>query len=183
MNANSNHASDGDRSPVAAAPIRSLLMTDSPSLIADHCPPRPLATGRWLLTHFLVFALIRLASAVHGFGAEPVRSLKPVVTTNYGLVTKNMALTTNGLSLARKSSNLPSLSWVPPEDGFDWIQLRSGEWLKGRIKAMQERKLEFDSEELNDLTFDWKDIRQVRSPRILDVLFVGGEQVSGPVTV
>src|SRR5437867_1784484 len=194
MNANSIHASDADRSPVAAPIIRSLLKTDSPSLIVDRCPPRPLATGRWLRTHFLVFALIRLASAVHGFGAEPVRSLKPVVTTNYVLVTNivvvtnylvttNMALTTNGLSSARKSSNLPPLSWAPPEDGFDWIQLRSGEWLKGRIKAMQERKLEFDSEELNELTFDWKDIRQVRSPRILDVLFVGGEVVSGPVTV
>ena len=42
---------------------------------------------------------------------------------------------------------------------FDWIQLRSGEWLKGQFKVMQDRKLEFDSEELKDLTFDWKDIR------------------------
>jgi putative salt-induced outer membrane protein YdiY len=75
------------------------------------------------------------------------------------------------------------LSWVPPDDSFDWIQLRSGEWLKGQFKAMQDRKLEFDSEELNDLTFDWKDIRQVRSHRIHDVLFVNGEKLSGPVTI
>jgi len=36
---------------------------------------------------------------------------------------------------------------------------------------------------LNDLTFDWKDIRQVRSPRTLDVLFVDGAKLSGPVII
>ncbi|HOK71968.1 MAG TPA: hypothetical protein PLM83_10980, partial [Bacillota bacterium] len=40
----------------------------------------------------------------------------------------------------------------PPPDDFDWIQLKSGEWLKGRIKALQEDKLEFDSEELERQT-------------------------------
>jgi len=78
---------------------------------------------------------------------------------------------------------LPDLSWVPPENRVDWIQLKSGEWLKGRIKAMQERRLEFDSEKLDGLTFDWKDVRQVRSPRFLDVLFVDGERISGPVRI
>jgi putative salt-induced outer membrane protein YdiY len=87
------------------------------------------------------------------------------------------------LAAGRTNSLLPDLSWVPPVDGFDWIQLKSGEWLKGRIKAMQERQLEFDSEELNDLTFDWKDIRQVRSSRTLDLLFVDGRTMSGPVTI
>ncbi len=48
---------------------------------------------------------------------------------------------------------------------------------------MQQRQIEFDSEELNDLTFDWKDIRQVRSARTLDLLFVDGRKMSGPVTV
>ena len=85
--------------------------------------------------------------------------------------------------VALTNSALPHLSWVPPEDRFDWIQLKSGEWLKGRIKAMQDRELEFDSEELDELTFDWKDIRQLRSPRWLDVLFVDGELVSGPVMI
>ena len=84
---------------------------------------------------------------------------------------------------ALTNSALPHLSWVPPEDRFDWIQLKSGEWLKGRIKAMQDRELEFDSEELDNLTFDWRDIRQLRSPQSLDVLFIDGEVVSGPVTI
>ena len=114
-----------------------------------------------------------------------------VTVTNY-IVTTNTVIATNGpvaeakrrwWRKARVSVPPPELSWVPPADPFDWIQLKSGEWLKGRLQALQERQLEFDSEELKDQTFDWKDIRQVRSPRTLDVLFVDGNKVSGPVTV
>jgi hypothetical protein len=80
-------------------------------------------------------------------------------------------------------SELPDLNWVPPLDSFDWVQLKSGEWLKGRIKAMQDRTMEFDSEELNLLTFDWRDIRQVRSHHLMDVLLVDGQRLSGPVVI
>jgi len=51
----------------------------------------------------------------------------------------------------------------PRTDGFDWIMLNSGEWLKGRLKAMQDKKLEFDSEELDLQTFDWEDVYEVRT--------------------
>ena len=127
------------------------------------------------------------------FAATPVLATNFVVVTNIVLVTNYVqipipaASITNNLSTLNSqfstNSLLPDLSWVPPEDGFDWIQLKSGEWLKGQLKAMQQRQIEFDSEELNDLTFDWKDIRQVRSDRTLDLLFVDGRKMSGPVTV
>ena len=103
-----------------------------------------------------------------------------VVVTNY-VVTSNLVINANHLAATRTNSALPDLTWVPPEDSYDWIQLKSGEWLKGRLKAVQERKLEFVSEELDDLTFDWKDIRQLRSHRTLDVLLVNGEKLSGTV--
>jgi len=142
----------------------------------------------------LAFTLAGIAAAARGFGAEPVRSFQPVVVTNYVLVTNmvvvtnyvmtpNAVVSTNGQTAGRTNSLLPDLSWVPPADSFDWIQLNTGEWLKGRIKAMQDRQLEFFSEKLSDMTFDWKDIRQVRSPRTIDVLFVDGKRVSGSVTV
>ena len=105
-----------------------------------------------------------------------------VVVTNYVITTK-IVLSTNTLAPGRTNSALPDLSWVPPEDSFDWIQLKSGEWLKGRIKAMQERKLEFDSEELKLLTFDWKDIRQVRSPHVNDLLYGKKQEASGPISI
>ena len=118
-------------------------------------------------------ALIGLVLAVQGCGAQRISS-QPLVTD---------ADSAGKAKAAAAGSSVPDLSWVPPDDNFDWIQLKSGEWLKGRLKAMQERQIEFESEKLKHLTFDWKDIRQLRSPRILAVLFVDKTQVSGPVTV
>jgi putative salt-induced outer membrane protein YdiY len=146
----------------------------------------------------LAFALAWLAAALQGFGAEPVNSLTPPAATHYVLVTNvvvvtvtnyvittNAVVSTNAFSAGRgaPTSALPNLNWVPPLDSFDWIQLNTGEWLKGRVKAMQDRQIEFFSEKLSDMTFDWKDIRQVRSPRTIDVLFVDGQKVSGSVMV
>jgi hypothetical protein len=120
-----------------------------------------------------------------------------VTVTNY-VVTTNVVITPNAAPAparkswklpwwkklqTRKLATLPDLSWVPPLDGFDWIQLKSGEWLKGELRAMQDRKLDFTSKELKDQTFDWKDIRQVRSPRTMDALFLKGDKVSGTVTI
>lgn len=71
----------------------------------------------------------------------------------------------------------------PRSDVFDWIQLKSGEWLAGKIKSMQEEKLEFDSEELNLLTFDWKDIRTVHSSRLVSVRIENSKPVDGSLFV
>lgn len=83
--------------------------------------------------------------------------------------------------------SLAADDWRPPpptgNDGFDWIELKSGEWLKGKIKSLQDEKLEFDSEELDLHTFDWKDIRTLRSPRLLSVGFEKGKPVDGSLLV
>lgn len=166
----------------------------------------PLFPRHWLLVRWALCvgpawtsvraatSLILTAAAISSFAADIPNSLQPVVITNYVVVT-NIVVVTNYVTLStvaanaasyaadRATSALPDLSWVPPTDSFDWIQLKSGEWLKGRLKAMQERKLEFYSEELKDQAFDWKDVRQVRSSRTIDVLFLKGEKVSGPVTI
>ena len=116
-------------------------------------------------------------------GGESAISPRAVITTNYVIVT-NVVLVTNYVNVDVQVPNSAlNLDWSPADDGFDWIQLKTGEWLKGRIKAMQERRMEFFSEKLGDQSFAWKDIRQVRSPRTLDVLFVDGKKVSGPVSI
>jgi Protein of unknown function, DUF481 len=52
---------------------------------------------------------------------------------------------------------------------FDWIRLPSDEWLKGEIISMYNGKLEFDSDELGVHTWDFADIKEVRSSRVLQV--------------
>lgn len=59
----------------------------------------------------------------------------------------------------------------PASDSFDWIQLKSGEWLKGTVKSLQDDKLEFDSEEMEIHNFNWKDIRILRTPRVKSLRF------------
>jgi putative salt-induced outer membrane protein YdiY len=150
--------------------------------------------GRTILLHWMAPMLFWLAATLSCPASDPAIRLRPVLTTNYVVIT-NIVIVTNYVPVtadhpapdpttSSPTSPPPTgLDWAPPPDDFDWIQLKSGEWLKGRLKAMQERKLEFDSEKLDDLTFDWKDIRQLRSPRMLDVLLINGETLSGPLTI
>lgn len=77
-------------------------------------------------------------------------------------------------------------AWTPPAptaDEFDWVRLASDEWLKGEIKAMYEDSLEFDSEELDLLTLDWSDIKELRSAMILDVRAKGRRRATGRVVL
>jgi len=77
-------------------------------------------------------------------------------------------------------------SWQPPPpmpDDFDWLQLNSGEWLKGEIIAMYDEKLEFDSDELDELTLDWSDIKEVRSAGTMQIGFEDDIVATGQLLV
>lgn len=68
-------------------------------------------------------------------------------------------------------------------DTFDWIQLKSGEWLKGQIKSLQNETLEFDSEEMDAHEFKWEDILIVRSPRLNSMGFEKAGLAEGSVLI
>jgi len=56
--------------------------------------------------------------------------------------------------------------WAPPgagTDGFTWVQLVSGEWVKGEIKDLRDGNLSFDSDELDLFEYDWADVLSVIS--------------------
>jgi putative salt-induced outer membrane protein YdiY len=77
-------------------------------------------------------------------------------------------------------------SWQPPPpvpDAFDWVQLTSGEWLKGQIVAMYEQKLEFDSDKLGVLSLKWKDVKELRSAGTMEVAFDDGRVLAGTILV
>jgi putative salt-induced outer membrane protein YdiY len=66
-------------------------------------------------------------------------------------------------------------SWQPPRpmpDHFDWVQMTSGEWLKGEMIAMYDDVLEFDSDEFDLQSLDLEDIQQIRSAQIVQVAFL-----------
>lgn len=86
------------------------------------------------------------------------------------------------------AASLPARAaeWEPPPpmpDKFDWVQLTSGEWLKGEIKVMYEDSLEFDSEELELLNLDFADIKELRSAQVLNVRMQGDRTATGKVLI
>ena len=52
---------------------------------------------------------------------------------------------------------------------YDWVQTKSGEWFKGTIKGMYDDKLEFDSDEVGLYTFDFEDVKRIKSYHIISV--------------
>ena len=59
----------------------------------------------------------------------------------------------------------------PEKDMKDWVQLKSGEWLRGEIELFRDLKMDFDSDELDDLQLDWDDIIAFRTPREMTFVF------------
>jgi len=77
-----------------------------------------------------------------------------------------------------------NLSWQPPgigKDGFDWLQLKSDEWLKGHLDYVQEKKVQFESDKLEDLSLKLKDVRQIYSGKPMFAKFDGRDQVFGTI--
>lgn len=81
------------------------------------------------------------------------------------------------------SVQLPEDKFVPPADQFDWIQLTSGEWLKGTLESLYNRKLVFDSDELDNLSFDWEDVKRVRCHGLQSIRLQPSDPDAAPFTV
>ena len=71
--------------------------------------------------------------------------------------------------------------FVPPNDGYDWLRLVSGEWLRGELIGVFNDEIEFDSDVLDELTIDGEDVDQFYSPRTFGLSIRGRELVVGRV--
>ncbi len=69
----------------------------------------------------------------------------------------------------------------PPDARFDWIKIVSGEWLKGELKSLYNFQVEFESDELDTLTFDWDDVKVIRSAGPQAVRYDDPEQGEVPL--
>ncbi len=86
-------------------------------------------------------------------------------------------------SASKQDSSDTVKTWIPSAVKFDWIQLTSNEWLKGEIKGMYKDSLEFDSDKLDLLNIDWKDVKILRSYRVNNVNIEGIGATSGVLEV
>lgn len=108
--------------------------------------------------------------------------------------TNQLSLTSTNPISAALSNQMSSASlvtstnteWQPPtlgKDGFDWLQLKSGEWLKGHLKYVQDKNVQFESDELEDLSLKLKDVRRIHSAKPMFTKFDGREQIYGTVNL
>lgn len=97
----------------------------------------------------------------------------PSVATNQ-TSTLNLQLSTN------------HLGWKPPgvgTDGSDWVQLKSGEWLRGDLKYIQQKEVEFDSDEMDQQTIKLKDISLAFTAHGMFAQFAGRPSVFGKIVI
>jgi len=66
---------------------------------------------------------------------------------------------------------------------FDWIQMSSGEWVKGSIIAMYDGDLEFDSDEFGKLTLGWHKIEQIRTSQVVNVRLLRNRSAVGKLVL
>jgi putative salt-induced outer membrane protein YdiY len=66
---------------------------------------------------------------------------------------------------------------------YDWIRLTSGEWLKGDVLSMRNDKFEFDSDEMDEQSFDWEDIAELRSSRKYTYVFADRTSLVGTALI
>lgn len=78
---------------------------------------------------------------------------------------------------------LSRTEFIPPDDGYDWLRLVSGEWLKGELIGLFDGEVEFDSEILDKLVIDAEDVRDMRSPRRFGISVRGEEMLIGTVSM
>ncbi|MBW2588914.1 MAG: hypothetical protein JRD92_18575, partial [Deltaproteobacteria bacterium] len=71
--------------------------------------------------------------------------------------------------------DLPQSYMIQFGDEFDWVRLASGEWLRGNLERMRDGSLSFDSSELKLLTYDWKKVQELHSPRANTYVFTEGD--------
>ncbi|MBT8480228.1 MAG: DUF481 domain-containing protein [Myxococcales bacterium] len=97
----------------------------------------------------------------------------------------------------RKDEAAPSTSVVVGEDEHgltkaytiefgdekDWIQLLSGEWLRGNVERMRDARLDFHSDEIKEITYDWKKVQQLHSPKANTYRFTDGTKLVGPAMI
>jgi hypothetical protein len=71
----------------------------------------------------------------------------------------------------------------PMPSKFDWMQMTSGEWLKGEFISMYDGDVEFDSDEFDLQTVDWDDVREFRSVGTMQVAFEDGTIAVGQLLI
>lgn len=105
------------------------------------------------------------------------------------LVRTSATQRTNAVIAKAVVTNTPATNpaaWKPPgvgTDGSDWVQLKSGEWLRGELKYIQNKEVEFDSDEMEMQTLKLKDVSKVYTTHRVFTQFEDQKPAYGKVVI
>jgi hypothetical protein len=88
-----------------------------------------------------------------------------------------------GWSLAVAQPNDSGTEFEPPPDDYDWVQLTSGEWLKGEFISLIDDEIEFESDILDTVVLDLDDVRRLRTRRTYGISLQGTDPFTGAVLI
>ena len=80
----------------------------------------------------------------------------------------------------------PADDWQPRSEfrgEWDWVQIRTGEWLKGRVIVMYDGDLEFDSDEFDTFVIGWHKITQLRTSQVVNIGLLGRGSAVGKLVM
>ena len=128
--------------------------------------------GRWLLLVQVSFLIALDPASGKGDADEKTVSLPDTQAEKAaGIDANNMPVFKNGAP-----------RWYPPNDRpakWEWVELTSGEWLKGDIQGIRSDKMDFDSSQFDDLTLDMEDVVQTYSSAVNTFVFTERRVVIG----
>ena len=128
--------------------------------------------GRWLLLVQVSFLIALDPASGQGDADEKTVSLPDTQAEKAaGIDANNMPVFKNGAP-----------RWYPPNDRpakWEWVELTSGEWLKGDIQGIRSDKMDFDSSQFDDLTLDMEDVVQTYSSAVNTFVFTERRVVIG----
>jgi hypothetical protein len=113
-----------------------------------------------------------------------IRKLERTVPEETNIVTTPVPVVVSTNRPHRTAST--NLNWVPPvvgHDHADWVQLKSGEWLRGELKYVQDKEVLFDSDELDEQMLKLKDVRQLYPTHRMYTQFEDQKPVYGNVMI
>jgi len=101
----------------------------------------------------------------------------------YKTILRNLILSLILFNIVNAYAEDTETKWRPSAAQFDWVQLTSGEWLKGEIKSMYNESFEFDSDKLDLINIDLEDVNYLQSvmPAHVNIEYVG--EVTGVLNI
>ncbi|KXO14041.1 hypothetical protein AKG98_103 [Moritella sp. JT01] len=105
----------------------------------------------------------------------------PLPVTEPTSIETNIALNTDAVTTTENSQEIILADSLGIDE--DWVWLKSGEFLIGKIEDLYNDKLAFDSDDLGDLKIKWKDISRINSRQLFTILTVNGGVITGTIAL